>query len=434
MIADVGTGSGAIAVAIGRQLPGGDRLRHRCLGCVHGGREKNVWRYGVGEQVHLVPGSLLDCAAGAGRHRRRQSAVRGDAGPGDAAAAGARLRAGAGAGRRAGRAATCIADAAADASASPAGQGQAEAGRRRSSSRSARTRARCMRSLVHEILPECGCSVLVDYTGLDRVVVIRPDVTSEVTEPKGTSRGASCASVFVVKELLLYRLLAFDYDGTAAMTGSCPTAACLRGGRPRPAPRRGRGAGDRAALRLGRALRARRSGLDAPVICLPGRDGARADRREARAVRRAGAVGRHVRSAGLAADARPGAEHLRRRRDVRHRPRPARRVLRALVWDAHPVLCASYAEICDALCRLRASRRSRACSSARRETNDALRDELRRAFRRPAGGGALARPVSSKSTPLDASKGHGLTFPGRALWRPAGRNDRGRRLGQRQRP
>ena len=29
-----------------------------------------------------------------------------------------------------------------------------------------------MRSIVNECLPDCSCSVLVDYSGLDRVVVI----------------------------------------------------------------------------------------------------------------------------------------------------------------------------------------------------------------------------------------------------------------------
>jgi methylase of polypeptide subunit release factors len=29
-----------------------------------------------------------------------------------------------------------------------------------------------VRSAVDEVLPQCGCNVLVDYTGLDRVVVI----------------------------------------------------------------------------------------------------------------------------------------------------------------------------------------------------------------------------------------------------------------------
>lgn len=169
VIADIGTGSGAMAVALAVNLPEvmvyATDVSPACMEVA----EKNVWRYGVGEQVRLVPGYLLDCllepvdvvvanlpyvASGDIPNLSRQvrdyepvlaldggsdgcdvlrELVRDVATPGGRA----KLKPGA----------VIFLEIGAD-------QGE------------------LVRSIVNETLPACGCSVMVDYAGLDRVVVI----------------------------------------------------------------------------------------------------------------------------------------------------------------------------------------------------------------------------------------------------------------------
>ena len=60
VVADVGAGSGAIAVALAVNVPGlivyATDISEDALAVA----AQNVWRYGVGDQVRLVPGNLLD--------------------------------------------------------------------------------------------------------------------------------------------------------------------------------------------------------------------------------------------------------------------------------------------------------------------------------------------------------------------------------------
>jgi release factor glutamine methyltransferase len=59
-VADVGAGSGAIAVALAVNAPGvivyATDISEEALAVA----AQNVWRYGVGDQVQLIPGNLLD--------------------------------------------------------------------------------------------------------------------------------------------------------------------------------------------------------------------------------------------------------------------------------------------------------------------------------------------------------------------------------------
>jgi release factor glutamine methyltransferase len=59
-VADIGAGSGAIAVALAVNVPGlivyATDISEDALGVA----AQNVWRYGVGDQVQLIPGNLLD--------------------------------------------------------------------------------------------------------------------------------------------------------------------------------------------------------------------------------------------------------------------------------------------------------------------------------------------------------------------------------------
>ncbi|MCX7707407.1 MAG: peptide chain release factor N(5)-glutamine methyltransferase, partial [Anaerolineae bacterium] len=59
-VADIGTGSGAIAVALAVNVPDlvvyATDISPEALEVA----ERNIWRYGVGDQVQLLPGHLLD--------------------------------------------------------------------------------------------------------------------------------------------------------------------------------------------------------------------------------------------------------------------------------------------------------------------------------------------------------------------------------------
>jgi release factor glutamine methyltransferase len=169
VIADIGTGSGAIAVAIAVNLP--EALVYATdvsAACIEVS-EKNVWRYGVGEQVRLVPGSLLDAlpepvdivvanlpyvatpdlATLPPQVRDFEPVLALDGGP-DGCDVIRKLLA---------------------SIASPAGKSRLKPGAVIFLEIGADEGAR-IRAAVHDLLPAYECSVLVDYTGLDRVVVI----------------------------------------------------------------------------------------------------------------------------------------------------------------------------------------------------------------------------------------------------------------------
>ena len=59
-IADLGTGSGAIAVALAVNAPGAVVYATDVSEGALEVAAQNIWRYGVGEQVQLIPGSLLE--------------------------------------------------------------------------------------------------------------------------------------------------------------------------------------------------------------------------------------------------------------------------------------------------------------------------------------------------------------------------------------
>jgi release factor glutamine methyltransferase len=63
-IADVGTGSGAIAVALAVNLPQAIIFATDASEDALAVAGQNVWRYGVGEQIQLLPGSFLDPVPG----------------------------------------------------------------------------------------------------------------------------------------------------------------------------------------------------------------------------------------------------------------------------------------------------------------------------------------------------------------------------------
>ena len=204
----------------------------------------------------------------------------------------------------------------------------------------------------------------------------------------------------------MYRLLAFDYDGTAAVDGQFPTervcqaiaaarakgvVAVLATGRPYD-----------SAARYGEAL-----GLDAPVICFQGA-----------MVRELAGEKRVLYVEPAPADAMCEVLALADERDLElniygedqmyiiQRGRPLEFYER---WFGMPIMMASsYAEICN---EFAATGRSplKGLFIGPAETNDAFRDELRERF---AGRLEVVRShdlfVEVHST--EASKGHGLKF------------------------
>ncbi|MCU0510106.1 MAG: Cof-type HAD-IIB family hydrolase [Anaerolineae bacterium] len=204
----------------------------------------------------------------------------------------------------------------------------------------------------------------------------------------------------------MYRLIAFDYDGTAAVDGQLPTPRVCE------AVAAARARGVIAVLATGRpfesaARYATALDLDAPVICFQG------------------AMVRELRGEGRVLYVEPAPEDamcevmaLAEQRglelnvygeDLMHvidRGRPAEFYER---WFGMPIRFArSYAEICD---RFAAAGKAplKGLFIGPSETNDALRDELRARF-----GDRLdvvrSHDLFVEVHSLDASKGHGLRF------------------------
>jgi release factor glutamine methyltransferase len=169
VIADIGAGSGAIAVALAVNMPEATVYATDISAACIEVSEKNVWRYGVGEQVHLIPGSLMDnlpepvdivvanlpyvatpdLATLAPQVREWEPVLALDGGPDGCQVIRMLLRQ----------------------LASPQGQSKLKPGAVIFLEIGADQGAR-VRDAVGEMLPAYACSVLVDYSGLDRVVVI----------------------------------------------------------------------------------------------------------------------------------------------------------------------------------------------------------------------------------------------------------------------
>jgi release factor glutamine methyltransferase len=169
VIADIGTGSGAIAVALAVNVPEATIYATDVSADAIEVAEKNVWRYGGGEQVPLVPGCLLEClpepvdivvanlpyvatgdlATLPRQVRDYEPVLALDGGP-DGCDVLRKL---------------------VESAASGEGKAKLKPGAAMFLEIGSDEGA-LMRSCVNATLPEAGCSVLVDYTGMDRVVVI----------------------------------------------------------------------------------------------------------------------------------------------------------------------------------------------------------------------------------------------------------------------
>jgi len=169
-IVDVGTGSGAIAVALAVSLPQAIVYATDVSDSALAVAAQNVWRYGVGEQVQLLPGNLLDPVPGPvdivvanlpyvasedlphlpEQVRDYEPVIALDGGPGGLSVIGGALRSVA--------EQPCVREKLPPGSRIyleiGAGQGLA------------------LRGLVEQFLPEAQFSLLLDYADLDRVAVI----------------------------------------------------------------------------------------------------------------------------------------------------------------------------------------------------------------------------------------------------------------------
>lgn len=169
VVADIGTGSGAIAIALAVNAPEvsvyATDVSPACIEVA----EKNIWRYGVADQVHLVPGHLIECLPepidivvanlpyiATSDLTRLPSQVR-DYEPVLAL--------------NGGTDGCDVLRSLVHSLAAPEGRAKLKPGAVVFLEIGADQGAK-MRALVTQVLPDCGCSVLVDYTGLDRVVVI----------------------------------------------------------------------------------------------------------------------------------------------------------------------------------------------------------------------------------------------------------------------
>ncbi len=232
----------------------------------------------------------------------------------------------------------------------------------------------------------------------------------------------------MLREHRLYKLLAFDYDGTAAIDGQLPSERVCR------AVDAARARGVVAVLATGRpyesaARYAHALGLDAPVICFQGA-----------MVRELTGEKRVLYVEPAPSDAMCEVLAMAEARDLElnvydeevmyviQRDRPADFYER---WFGMPIrFTSSYAEICD---KFAAAGKSplKGLFIGAPETNDAFRDELRERFAGPARSGQVTRYVCGG--PLEAGVQRSRAeVPRAALRHRPGGDDRGWRLGERQ--
>lgn len=167
--ADIGTGSGAIAIALAVNAPEvtiyATDISPACMEVA----EKNIWRYGVAEQVHLLPGYLMEClpepvdvvvanlpyiaradlASLPTQVRDYEPVLALDGGEDGCD----------------------VLRSLVSSLASPHGRARLKPGAVVFLEIGA-DQGPTMRAVVNEFLPGCSCNVLVDYAGLDRIVAI----------------------------------------------------------------------------------------------------------------------------------------------------------------------------------------------------------------------------------------------------------------------